>query len=48
MREICRSSAKIWGYCWMLTQGCVRRGGLVLGYYPVSLREKDLYRLYLP
>jgi hypothetical protein len=30
--------------CWMLTQDCA---ALVLGYYPISLREKDRCRFHL-
>lgn len=32
------------GNCWMLTQDCA---GLVLGYYPIYLREKDGGRFHL-
>ena len=32
------------GYCWMQTQDCA---ALVLGYDPISLREKDLCRFHL-
>jgi len=32
------------GDCWMLTQDCA---ALVLGYYPISLREKDRCRFHL-
>jgi hypothetical protein len=37
-------SLRDWGYCRMLTQDCA---ALVLGYYPISLREKDRCRSHL-